>query len=205
MMTKVGGMMRSGQDTRKMIIEKSATLFNLQGYSGSSMSDIMDATGLQKGGIYRHFKNKDELAVEAFNYSVEVLRGTYRFVISGKKTAEEKLLAVLSIYLNIVEEPPMKGGCPLLNTAMDTDDTHPILNLRAREVMNEWLSFIQSILEEGIQSEEFKSDLDVKEVSIFLTSAFEGSVMMGKLYNDSDYVKKYYNQLKHYINYCCKQ
>ena len=197
--------MRSGQDTRKMIIEKSATLFNLQGYSGSSMSDIMDATGLQKGGIYRHFKNKDELALEAFNYSVEVLRETYRFVISGKKTAEEKLLAVLSIYLNIVEEPPVKGGCPLLNTAMDTDDTHPILNLRARGVMNEWLSFIQSILEEGIQSEEFKSDLDVKEVSIFLTSAFEGSVMMGKLYNDNDYVKKYYNQLKHYINYCFKE
>ncbi|WP_280521473.1 TetR/AcrR family transcriptional regulator [Paenibacillus mangrovi] len=188
-----------------MIIEKSATLFNLQGYSGSSMSDIMGATGLQKGGIYRHFKNKDELALEAFNHSVEVLRRTYRFAISGKKTAEEKLLAVLSIYLNIVEEPPVKGGCPLLNTAVDTDDTHPLLNLRAREVMNEWLSFIQSILEEGIQAEEFKSDLDVQEVSIFLTSTFEGSVMMGKLYNDNDYVKKYYNQLKHYLNYCIKQ
>ena len=41
-----------------------------------------------------------------------------------------------------------------------------------------------------------RPDLDVREVSVYLTSAFEGSVMMGKLYNDNDYVRLYYQQLE---------
>ncbi|TVX92453.1 TetR/AcrR family transcriptional regulator [Paenibacillus agilis] len=197
--------MRNGQDTRNRIIEQSAVLFNEKGYSGSSINDIMDATGLKKGGIYRHFKNKDELALEAFNYAVDVLRKSYRQAIYGKKTAEEKLIAVLSVYRNVVEAPPLQGGCPVLNTAVDTDDTHPLLNQRAREVMSEWLSLLSSILHEGIQAKEFRADLDVEEAAIFLTSAFEGSIMMGKLYKDNGYVEKYAAQLKRYINYCVKQ
>lgn len=197
--------MSKGQDTRKMIIRESAIVFNQQGYSGSSLSDVMDATGLKKGGIYRHFKNKDELAIEAFHHSLDILRKTYRAAVSGKETAEEKLLSVLYVYKNIVDEPPLTGGCPLLNTAVDTDDTHPELNRKAREAMNEWLSFIQSILEEGIRSGEFKSDMDIQDVSVFLASVFEGSVMMGKLYKDNRYMEMYYNQLIHYLNCCVKQ
>ncbi|MFC3885940.1 TetR/AcrR family transcriptional regulator [Bacillus songklensis] len=196
--------MGKGLDTRNMIIRKSAVIFNQQGYTGASMSDIMKATGLEKGGIYRHFKNKDELAVEAFDYAVDVLRKTFRSAAFGKKTAEEKLISVLSVYSNIAEEPPLSGGCPLLNTSVDTDDTHEVLNGKAREAMNEWLKFLELILEEGIQSGEFRPDIDIKEVSIFLTSAFEGSIMLGKLYDKSLYVQKYLNQLHQYVKYCIK-
>lgn len=196
--------MSKGQETRNMIIEKAAVIFNQQGFSGSSMSDVMKATGLEKGGIYRHFSSKDELAVEAFDYAVNVLRKTYREAVFGKTSAEEKLFAVLSVYSTIAEDPPLAGGCPVLNTSIDTDDTHGGLNHKAQLAMKEWLQFIQTILKEGILSGEFRPDLDVDEVSIFLTSAFEGSVMLGKLYNDSLYVEKYLNQMKQYIKYCIK-
>ena len=63
--------MTKGQQTRRGIIEKAAPLFNQKGYEGTSLSDLMDATGLQKGGIYRHFDSKEELAAAAFDYSWE--------------------------------------------------------------------------------------------------------------------------------------
>jgi AcrR family transcriptional regulator len=44
-----------GERTRSYIIERSAPLFNRQGYAGTSLKDIMEATGLEKGGIYNHF------------------------------------------------------------------------------------------------------------------------------------------------------
>lgn len=196
--------MGKGLDTRRKIIKKSAEIFNQQGYTGSSMSDVMKATGLEKGGIYRHFKNKDELALEAFDYAIHVLRSTFLKAVKGKGSAEEKLMAVLSVYSRITEEPPLIGGCPILNTSIDTDDTHPLLNAKARKAMDEWLIFIQMILKEGMESGEFKSDLNVDEVSVFLTSAFEGSVMMGKLYNNSLYVHKFINQVEVYIKSCIK-
>lgn len=197
--------MSKGTETRKMILRKSAVIFNQQGFTGSSMSDIMKATGLEKGGIYRHFKNKDELALEAFEYAIGVLRDRYRVAIAGKKSAEDKLISVLSVYSNIDKEPPLEGGCPLLNTAIDTDDTHPLLQKRAQEAMNEWLRFLKFILKEGIVSGEFRPNLNVEEAAIFLTSAFEGNIMMGKLFNNNVYVQKYINQLKQYIEICIKK
>src|SRR6266436_2118879 len=63
------GVVSKGQETKQEIVRKAAHLFNQKGYAGTSLSDLMDATGLQKGGIYRHFSGKEELATEAFDYS----------------------------------------------------------------------------------------------------------------------------------------
>ena len=54
-----------GERTRQHIIETAAPLFNQRGFTGASMADLMEATGLEKGGIYRHCGSKDELAVAA--------------------------------------------------------------------------------------------------------------------------------------------
>jgi TetR/AcrR family transcriptional repressor of nem operon len=61
--------MRKGEQTRQEIIRKAAPIFNQQGYAGSALSDLMRATGLEKGGIYRHFDSKEQLAAEAFDYA----------------------------------------------------------------------------------------------------------------------------------------
>ena len=61
--------MRKGAATRPRIIAQAAPVFNQRGFSGCSMQDLMDATGLEKGGIYRHFESKEELAAEAFDYA----------------------------------------------------------------------------------------------------------------------------------------
>src|SRR6266404_7918704 len=61
--------MRKGEQTRQEIIRKAAPLFNQRGYDGAALSDLMRATGLEKGGIYRHFSSKEALAAEAFDYA----------------------------------------------------------------------------------------------------------------------------------------
>ena len=57
--------MSKGEQTRQSIVEKAAPLFNQRGFEGCSMTAIMEATGLEKGGIYRHFDSKAQLASEA--------------------------------------------------------------------------------------------------------------------------------------------
>ncbi len=61
--------MRKGEQTRQEIIRKSAPIFNQRGYDGAALSDLMRATGLEKGGIYRHFESKQQLAAAAFDYA----------------------------------------------------------------------------------------------------------------------------------------
>jgi len=64
--------MTKGAETRRAIIRQAAPIFNRKGFEGAAMSDLMDATGLEKGGIYRHFKSKQQLAAEAFDYAWDV-------------------------------------------------------------------------------------------------------------------------------------
>src|SRR6516165_614441 len=67
----LGGAMRKGEHTRQEIIREAAPIFNRRGYDGAALSDLMKATGLEKGGIYRHFDSKEALAAEAFDYAWE--------------------------------------------------------------------------------------------------------------------------------------
>ena len=61
--------MRKGEQTRQEIIRKAAPIFNQRGYDGAALSDLMRATGLEKGGIYRHFDSKQQLASAAFDHA----------------------------------------------------------------------------------------------------------------------------------------
>ena len=67
----LGGAMHKGEHTRQEIIREAAPIFNRRGYDGAALSDLMKATGLEKGGIYRHFDSKEQLAAEAFDYACE--------------------------------------------------------------------------------------------------------------------------------------
>lgn len=191
--------MRKGEITKEYIIKQSAELFNQQGFFGSSISDIMRVTGLRKGGIYNHFASKDQLALEAFEYAISVLSQKYAEAIKGKRSAAEQLVSVVSIYKNIIENPPLKGGCPLLNTAIESDDAHPALREKAQEAMDQFIRFLRMIIDRGMRRGELSSAVDSESAAIFITSAMEGGVMMSKLYGDSRYMQQTIEHISDYV------
>jgi TetR/AcrR family transcriptional repressor of nem operon len=197
--------MRKGDKTREYIIMQAANIFNQQGYFGSSVSDIMRETGLRKGGIYNHFESKDELVLAAFDYAIQLVNKRYAHAIEGKSTALEQLIAIISVYDNIIEDPPLKGGCPLLNTAVESDDTHPVLREKAREAMDRWLRFIRIIIKKGIKLGEIRNNIDVDAVATFIVSTIEGGVMVSKLYQDSAYMHSVIDQLTHFIEHTLRK
>src|SRR5205814_8589295 len=105
--------------TREMILEQAAQVFNRKGYFGASMTDIMKATGLEKGGIYNYFHSKDDLALQAFDYSVDLVRQEFAAAITGKFPAVQRLEAVFDVFRGLSQGKPLKGGCPILNTAIE--------------------------------------------------------------------------------------
>jgi TetR/AcrR family transcriptional regulator, transcriptional repressor for nem operon len=195
--------MSKGDDTKAMIIERAASLFNQQGYAGSSMSDIMQVTGLQKGGIYNHFRSKDDLALQAFDYAVLQIQKRYREAWASKQHAADRLQAIVDvfrIYIDNPQHPIIKGGCPLLNTAVESDDAHPALKARAQQAMDSWRQLFRRIIEKGIKKGEINPNVDADEVASILISLLEGSIMMSKLNDDSVHLERAIKHLSNYIN-----
>src|SRR5260370_15445997 len=146
--------MGKGEQTRQEIIRKAAPIFNQKGYDGAALSDLMRATGLEKGGIYRHFSSKEMLAAEAFDYA---WRETFDSRIHDLDTISNTVDRLKQLVANFVERRGIiPGGCPLLNTAIDTDDRNSVLRARARKALRGWHTYVISILEAGTKSREIR-------------------------------------------------
>jgi len=191
--------MSKGHQTRAMILERAAPLFNQQGYFGSSLSAIMDATGLEKGGIYNHFQSKEQLALEAFDYTFRKIQQRVRFLLTDKHHAVERLQAIVAAFRELIDHPLVAGGCPVLNTAIESDDAHPILRERARGAMDEWQETIRRIVTKGIEHHEIRPEVDGEAVATIMISTLEGAVMLSKLYDDSTHMQRAVAHLHHYI------
>lgn len=176
--------------TRQFIIEQAAPIFNTRGYVGTAMSDILEATQLTKGCVYGHFTNKDELAGAAFSYAYGLLTDKLRAVILPEKTSYGRMRAVLAFYREYARKPVLDGGCPILNTATDVDDTHPVLKALAGKAMESLLQDLDHILRQGVKYGEFRPDLDTRAEAEMIFALIEGSVMMTKLMDKPGILKR---------------
>jgi TetR/AcrR family transcriptional repressor of nem operon len=191
--------MSKGEQTRERILARSAQLFNRQGYFGASLADIMRETGLEKGGIYNHFSSKEQLALESFDYAYGLVQQRTRAALSGKYNAIERLLAIVSVFQSEVDDPPVAGGCPILNTAIEADDANEVLRDRARFAMDSWRTTIHRIVNKGIERHEIRPGVDADEVASILIATLEGANMLSNLYKDPIHMQRAVDHMVHYI------
>jgi TetR/AcrR family transcriptional repressor of nem operon len=189
---------RKGEQTRQEIIRKAAPIFNQKGYEGAALSDLMRATGLEKGGIYRHFKSKQELAGDAFDHAWKIATVT-RF--EGTEQIQNTVDRLKQIVRNFRDRRLglVPGGCPLLNTAIDSDDGNPQLRAKARRALRSWLHRLQSIAEEGHRRGEVHSDVDSTKLATLIASTLEGSLMVSRLQRKDDPIDLACRHLEEYL------
>ena len=191
--------MRKGEQTKEYILHKAAQLFNERGYFGASMSDIMAVTGMEKGGIYNHFKSKDDLAVQAYEYAVDLMREKFAAAIKGKYHAVDRLQAVVAVFQGIPEGSPLAGGCPVMNTAIHAQNTHPRLHNCALQTMVEWQDFIRRIVQSGIERRQLKPETDPEMLTTLLISTLEGAIMLTQMHQDDSYMDRAIAHLTNYL------
>jgi len=179
--------MKKGEISRDKIVEASVEVFNTKGYAGTSMQDLMDRTGFKKGGIYRHFESKEELAAAAFEKAYGKLKAAYTSVWEEDDRADLKLRKFFLSFKKFLIKPPVRGGCPILNTATEADDTNPTLSKLARKAAQDWEQTLTSILEEGKAAGSFKADIHVPTEAKFIISSIEGGILFTKLHRDLSY------------------
>ena len=192
-------MTKKGERTRRVIIERAAALFNTRGYFGSSMNDLVRETGLEKGGIYNHFSSKEELACATFDYSVALMRERFEAALASREGALERLFAIVDVLGCLADDPPVAGGCPVLNTAVESDDAHPALKARAAQAATDWLRLIGSIVKEGVRSGDLGPGTDPRATASVVVATLEGALMLSKLYDDPTHMSRAVEHLKEHL------
>jgi TetR/AcrR family transcriptional repressor of nem operon len=182
--------MRNPDMTKEKILKKSGILFNTKGYKATSISDITDATGFTKGAIYRHFKSKEELEKETLYHLSSIMFGETRQRIKEQLTAGDKLRAVFRYFESYITDPVVKGGCPLLNAAIESDDAHPGLRKAALRILDILRDSVMAILENGIRYKQLKPLIDKEYYATLIIASLEGAIMMSKLRGDNEDIRR---------------
>jgi TetR/AcrR family transcriptional repressor of nem operon len=193
-----GGPATKGERTRQKIVAATAAVFNTRGYEGSSLANLMDATGLKKGGIYRHFASKEELAAEAFDYAWAAARAAREPDIDQSADPVGWLRAHIDNLAT--RRPPVAGGCPILNTAIEADDGNQVLRARVARALRAWISRLEDVVVRAVKKGQLRAGTDARNVATVIVSTLEGALMISRLEKNSEALRNAQLHLHAYLD-----
>lgn len=184
---------------RHDVIREAARLFNRFGYTGTSVTDVLKATGLRKKRFYSHFKTKEALALEAFDFAADLTHQRFVDAVDAHADSPGQLLALVEAFADLVANPPLPGGCAVLHTALSGEHVYPELRRRAQAMLNTWRGLVRRIARRGIRHGEIHPRTRPEELASLLVSTMEGAVLLSSVCANPVHVRRAADHLTAYI------
>ncbi|MGM9507483.1 TetR/AcrR family transcriptional regulator [Larkinella sp. GY13] len=175
-------MLTKAERTKQFILETAAPLFNERGVAGVHIDDVLAATKVAKGCLYGHFENKEDLSVQVIDLLLSKMTEKILATIGQADTAKAKIFAFLDLYSDPLNTY-IRGGCPIFNMAVESDDTHPIIKNKVANVITRGQELAVAVLKQGIENGEFSTKLDPVGYAFHMVAAVEGGVVMCRAMN----------------------
>ena len=193
-------MVAKGVQTRRNIVEKSLQLFTVKGYFNTSVSDILDATGLTKGGLYGHFASKADIWQAVYDEAVCVWRET---VFSGVRDRTDPLTRISTFIENDLREylggDVFEGGCFFLNMLVELSGQSDPMSKQILRGFVRISKLIQAWLDEAANQDLLKPDLNHKEIANFIVISLNGAAALYTSTRDDAVVDQTIEQLTFYV------
>lgn len=191
--------MKKGEQTKQDILAQAVQVYSVRGFAGMSFDEVMRATGLTKGGIYNHFASKDDLALQVFDYAVDAMRERFKQQLQDKRTTRTRLFTVIDLFQSLLDEPLFAGGCVLLTTAVEADDTHPALRERAQKALADWRAVISRTITRGLELGDVRAGTDAEAVASVIVGGLEGGILLSKLDGDTIHLHRTSEHLRAFV------
>jgi len=175
--------------TSQYILEIVAPIFNKNGYAATSLSDLTKATGLTKGSIYGNFKNKEELSIAAFKFTIKTLLGRISKHLELSSSPIQKLFLITDFYRNYYDYSKQLGGCPVINVGVDANNQNTLLLQKVKEVIQKIQDQLATIIENGIEAGEISSEINAMQYAKRMDTMIQGAIFMAYTMDDAFYLK----------------
>lgn len=188
--------------TQRLIIEESFKLFYANGFSKTSIPEIMSRTGLSKGAFYHHFKNKHDLGQKVIG--VVVRKRVYESMIAPLYNYRDEnvidlLCRVFNERINNFSLEEKRFGCPVNNLINELGSSDEVFKKVLKKLITDWKSMLIKVLEEGKLKNEIRGNVNSSAVAIYLISGFEGVRGIRKVFDEDNVLLEYLESLKNYI------
>jgi len=197
-------MARDGSATRNKILDVSQHLLLEQGYGGMSVDSVIDAAGITKGAFFYHFKSKNDLAQALLDRYVQGDDDLLHELMARAETLNHDPLQQYLIFVGLLiermrgfkESPP---GCLIASFVYQMEAFNPATQDTVMKGFNEWQRVVENKLELVFKKYAPRLPVSVRQIYDNLIAAFEGGIIMGKLYQRNDTLADQIAQHKNYV------
>ena len=198
-------MATKGSLTKQNIIEKSMQLFSVKGYFNTSIANIAEATGLTKGGLYGHFRNKEDIWHAVYDECARIWKSTVFNCVRDISNPLERIEKVIENSLrDYLGAGVFEGGCFLFNMLVELSGQSSAMNKQVLQGFNSFTELLHSWLEEADQKDMLKDGLNLYEVANFIVISINGAGPLYSSSKDSAVWQQTISQLHLHINYLRK-
>lgn len=178
------------------ILNDSIDVIFLKGYNGTSVKDITDIAGIPKGSFYNYFKDKEHYAVDAlYYYFYELSKENFEILKDKNNKPLERIKNFYKHLINQNEESGFKLGCFVGNITQEMGGVSAIISEATDEIHKEIVKRIYDCLVEASELNEFKSKVDLKNLSNFIVSSWQGTLLRMKASKNRQDLDDFYKVL----------
>lgn len=172
-----------GAITRGRILEAARVLFNTKGFNSTTVSDLVKATGLQRGSLYFHFPGKDAIARAVLDEASAGLIEFISMALNGENPG-----ATLDNYFKCTLEKHSKtgfvGGCIFGNAALEMSDSEPTISEIIDHFFDTWIGMIYTVLSAAQKAGQLRTDATAETMAQLIVASIQGGIMMSRLKKD---------------------
>ena len=167
---------------KEKIIRESLKLFSLKGFLSTSIHDIMEETKVSKGGLYNHFKSKDDIFFAVLSEARKIWRQRNLAGLDQIEKPVAKVKRLLENYRDryLKDKKTFPGGCVFVALSVELDDQNPVFSRELNEGFIRLKAMIKRLLDQGKGRGELRADVNTEEVTEMIFSGMLGaSVIYG--------------------------
>ncbi len=193
-------MPKKGEQTRRMIVERSLQLFSVKGYYNTSIRDILEATGLTKGGLYGHFASKEAVWYEVYDEAVRIWR---EIVFDGMPGSDDPLGRIdhfiVSDLRSYLGGQVFAGGCFFLNMLVELSGQSASMSRQILRGFVQLSRLLQRWLEEAERRRIIRPGLHHREIANFIVISLNGAAALYISSRDRSILEITITQLRQYL------
>lgn len=181
-------MSRALKIPREEALRSAMNHFWARGYSATTLDDLQQALGLQRGSIYAHFKSKENLFHEALALYQEEIVAQRRRLVRSAPSAKKGIVLFFSILIDHSVKNRAFPGCLNTNTAAELSVIDKEIGRRALAGLQSWEDFWREILEKAKKEGDLPKNAKIRSTARYLITLTQGINLVSKVNPDRAYL-----------------
>lgn len=176
------------QFDRSEVLDRAMALFWTRGYEATSIHDLVEATGVNRGSIYATFGDKKGLFLAVLDHYLETVAKSMMAELSDPdpRRAIERMFDSL---IRRTSDPKFPRGCFITNTSLECPGSGDEITRKIAEAIGQQESAIYRVLRRGQAEGSLASTLDARALARFFLGVAQGLNVVNKAVADPEVLK----------------